>query len=183
VNYFNTAVKPKLEELKSKSPLWSADFDTLYADLLLQIQSINNLLKTSKAKDITSITIYRETNPLNVTMMWNWVDGSCLSFYSTVWNYWSTATNALDINKWVYYIKDQTGNIIWRVLTAIDNNWKLLRFRLYKKGNIDINLDTHVDEYLKWIAHEVWLWINGDISKVKLLNWEKWYEDPVQTIE
>ena len=180
VNYFDTFVKPKVAELKWKSSLDATIFDTFYADLLLQVQSIKNVQKTWKAKEITSITIYRETNPLNVTMMWNWVDGSCLSFYSSVWNYWSAATNALDINKGVFYIKDQTGNIIGRVLTAIDDHGKMLRFHLYKKWNIEIDLDTHIDTYLKEIAQKSGLWLNGDIEKVKLLNGDDWYRDPVR---
>lgn len=56
--------------------------------------------------------MYRETDPMRVLMMGNWVDGSCLSFYSSVGNFWSTAINALDINKAVYYIEDQNGNIV-----------------------------------------------------------------------
>ncbi len=59
---------------------------------------------------------------MRVLMMGNWVDGSCLSFYSSVGNFWSTAINALDINKSVFYFEDQNGNIIGRVLVAIDDN-------------------------------------------------------------
>jgi len=56
----------------------------MYNDLLFQIQSINDLFRQTKAKEITQIKIYKETDPAKVLMMGNMVDGSCLSFYSTV---------------------------------------------------------------------------------------------------
>lgn len=88
-----------MEKLKKETKLPPGEFDNLYNDLMLQIQSINSLFKEGKSKEITQIKIYKETDPVKVLMMGNVVDGSCLSFYSTVGNYWSTATNALDINK------------------------------------------------------------------------------------
>ncbi len=182
VNYFNSEVKKNIETLRKNSKLSVKEFETLYNDLILQVQSLNNLFKESKAKTITSITIYKETNPVKVLMMGNVVDGSCLNFYSIVWNYWSTATNALDINKWVFFIEDQSGNIIGRVLTAIDNEWKLLRFRTYVKWNIEVNLSNYFNEYIKSLAEKIWLKLNGDIRKVDLLNGKKWYEDPVEMI-
>lgn len=182
LNYFDSQVKPKKEELKSESKLSWESFENLFNDLLLQVQSIKRINTSWKARNITKIKIYKETNPLRVLMMWKWFDWSCLSFYHTFWNYWSTATNALDINKWVYYIEDQDSNIIWRVLTAIDEEWKLLRFYIYKKWNIWVDLDKYFNEYIKNIAEKSWLWLNWNIEKVSLINWEKWYKDPVKKI-
>lgn len=182
VNYFNTEAKEKIEEFRKGRELPSVGYEELYNDLVLQIQSLNDLFKESKAREITSITIYKETDPAKVLRMGNVVDGSCLSFYSTVWNYWSTATNALDINKWVFFTEDQNGNIIGRVLTAIDNEWKLLRFRTYVKWNIEVDLSSYFNEYIKSLAEKIWLGLNGDIRKVDLLNGKKWYEDPVEMI-
>jgi hypothetical protein len=182
IHYYNTEVKKKIETIRKESNLSVEEFETLFNDLTLQIQSLNDLFKESKAKTITNITIYKETDPTKVLMMGNAVDGSCLSFYSTVWNYWSTATNALDINKWVFFIEDQNGNIIGRVLTAIDNEWKIIRFRTYKKWNIDIDLGSYFNIYIKELSEKIWLELNGDIRKVNLLNGKRWYEDPVEQI-
>ena len=182
VNYFNTELRRKKDELMKNCWLPVEEFGVQFSNLELQIESIINLFKDTKAKEITGITIYKENEPAKVLMMGNVVDGSCLSFYSTVWNYWSTATNALDVNKWDFYIKDQNGNIIGRVLTAIDNQWNLLRFRVYKKWNIDIDLWQYFNEYIKWLAKEIWLWLNGNANNVELLIGEKWYIDPVETI-
>ncbi|MBP9779972.1 hypothetical protein KBD33_05125 [Candidatus Gracilibacteria bacterium] len=182
INYYNTEVKKKMETIRKESNLSVEEFETLYNDLTLQIQSLNDLFKESKAKTITSITIYKETDPTKVLMMGNAVDGSCLSFYSTVGNYWSTATNALDINKGVFFIEDQNGNIIGRVLTAIDNEGKIMRFRTYIKGNIDINLNRYFNIYIKELSEKIGLELNGNIRKVDLLNGKKWYEDPVEAI-
>ncbi len=169
IHYFDSDFKKNKEVIFEKSWLQKQEFDSLYADIELQIKSMKEVLKSSKAREISSITIHRETDPMKVLMMWNLVDGSCLSFYSTVWNFWSTATNALDINKSVFYISDQNGNIIWRVLTAIDDNWKLVRFPMYKKWNIEIDLDTYFNDYIKDLTYNSTLWLNGKVDEVTLL--------------
>lgn len=183
VNYFNTEVKKNKENLKKNSGLSDEEFENIYNDLVLQVSSINNLFKETKAREVTKIKIYKENDPLKILMMWNLVDWSCFNFYSKIWNYWATATDALDINKWVFYIEDQNWEIIWRTLIAIDNYWKIVRFWTYLKWNIEVDLDKYFDEYIKWLCTKIWLWINWDIKKVELLNWEKWYRDPVWPID
>lgn len=79
VNYYNTEVKKKLENIKNESTLPPEEFESIFNDLALQINSINNLFKQTKAKEITQIKIYKETDPAKVLMMGNVVDGSCLS--------------------------------------------------------------------------------------------------------
>lgn len=175
--------KENQELIYQKSWFTQSEFDQIFANIELQVRSIQELFHSQKAKNITSITLYRETNPMRVLMMGNWVDGSCLSFYSSVGNFWSTAINALNINKSVFYFEDQNGNIIGRVLVAIDNNWNLLRFHMYKKGNISINLDQYFDPYIRDIVQKSSMWMNGDVELVDLLNGEKWYKDPVYVIK
>jgi hypothetical protein len=68
-------------------------------------------------------------------------------------------------------------------LVAIDNNWNLLRFHMYKKGNISINLDQYFDPYIRDIVQKSSMWMNGDVELVDLLNGEKWYKDPVYIID
>ncbi len=185
VSVFQREWKPKenQELIYQKSWFTQSEFDQIFANIELQVRSIQELFHSQKAKNITSITLYRETNPMRVLMMGNWVDGSCLSFYSSVGNFWSTAINALDINKSVFYFEDQNGDIIGRVLVAIDNNWNLLRFHMYKKGNISINLDQYFDPYIRDIVQKSSMWMNGDVELVDLLNGEKWYKDPVYVIK
>ena len=64
-------------------------------------------------------------------MMWNWVDWSCLSFYNSIWNYYSSISNTIDVNKWVFYIKDEEWTILWRCLITIWNDKKLSRYSMY----------------------------------------------------
>lgn len=77
------------------------DYDLLsIMNIALQIQSIKKLQnKLVEVVHVSSISIYRELDPVNICMMGNWVDGSCLSFDSGVGNYWSAFTNALECNK------------------------------------------------------------------------------------
>jgi hypothetical protein len=116
-------------------------------------------------------------------MMGNWVDGSCLSFYNEVWNYWSAITNALEVNKWVFYIEDEMWNIIARVLVCLDNEWKLDIHPMYFKWNIEVDLQKFFDKYIKELALQLWIlngvnWYRYDDwvrSWVKLLFCEDWY--------
>ena len=85
--------------------------------------------------------------------MGNRVDGSCLSYYSNIGNFWSVATNAVEVNKPVFYIYDQDGNMIGRLLAAITDNKQLIRFsHIYTKGNVQVDLDTHMNTYLREFA-------------------------------
>lgn len=182
IQYFDTVLKKNKSAIRSASNMSPDNFDEIYADLDFQIQNIRDILVRKRVKDITKIKIYRETNPMRVLMMWNWVDGSCLSYYSDIGNYWSTATNALDANKAVFYIEDQNGDIIWRVLVAIDTRRKLVRFPVYKKWNINVDLNIYFNEYIKQFAEDFELWINGDEDDVDLIYWESWYVDPKEFI-
>ena len=83
-------------------------------------------------------------------MMGEWVDGSCLKYGDI--NYWSAIANAVDINKAVFYIKDENGNILGRVLCAITNKGRLIRFPLYHKGQTNIDLDKYFNQYIKEMA-------------------------------
>jgi len=180
IDYFYNKFKPRLEDLYlfSKSVDRKA-FDNAIKDIEFQIKSIHELNKTKKAKKITSIKIYKELDSMRVMMMWNWVDNSCLSYYSEVWNCWSTITNAIEINKWVFFIEDQDWNIIWRVLTAIDNEKRLLRFNMYYRWNVWIDLDIYFDKYIKTLVRQMKLLLGWNTHWIKQLICEKWYIDPV----
>jgi hypothetical protein len=122
-----------------------------------------------------------ENDPLRALMMWNWVKWSCLSFYSPVGNYWSAITNAVDVNKRVCYIEWKIGDswvLLWRVLIAIDEDRRLMRFKMYyAKDGINVDLNKHFNKYFLDLAKKMWLEINGDQYNVKLIEWEEWYKD------
>ena len=172
-NFFDTKLKKEDEKYDR----------TFFSDLKFQIDEIKKLLKTNKSRKISKIKIYHELNPLKITMMWNLVDGSCLSFYSELWNYWSVITNSLEVNKWVFYIEDEKLNIIARVLVCLDNEWKLDIHPMYFKWNIEVDLQKIFDEYIKELALQLWIlnginWYRYDDwvrSRVKLLFCEDWY--------
>jgi len=169
---FNTVIQKREAELKKID-------ENLYEDLKLQIRSIEKLLSNKKSKEITHISIEQELNPLQISLMWNKVDGSCLDYYSNIKNYWSCATNAVDINKPVFFIYDQDWVFIARVLCAIDNDKKIMRFPVYTKGNINTDLNPYMNTYIKEFAKTIWLWLWGDITNVEQILGEEWYEDPV----
>ena len=166
--YFNLTLKKEREK-----------YDTnLFNDLELQIKSIETLLKSNneQRKKVSKIKIYHELEPLKIAMMGNWVEWSCLSYYSTVWNYWSAITNALEVNKWVFYIEDENGNVIARVLVWIDNNWDLEIHPMYFKWNIGINIkEIFYFQYMSELTSKLWVTKHGDRDKVQLLFCEKWY--------
>ena len=179
IEYVNQVIKKESKKIKKIG--WEAG-ENIYRDLMLQVSSIEGLLRDKSTKVIKKLTIEKEYDPLKIMMMWNWVTGSCLDYYNNIWNYWSSISNTIDINKGVFYLKDENRIIIWRVLVAIDNNGKLVRFPMYYNGNISIDLDMYFNEYLKKLAKIWWFWLNGDAKKVENIESEEWYIDPVTPI-
>ncbi|MFA5917369.1 MAG: hypothetical protein WC850_04005 [Candidatus Gracilibacteria bacterium] len=173
INFFETKLK-KVEEKYDKN---------IFDDLAFQVESIKKLFTSSKSRKISKIKIYHELNPIKKAMMGNWVDGSCLSFYNEVGNYWSAITNALEVNKGVFYIEDEMGNIIARVLVCLDNEGKLDIHPMYFKGNIEVDLQKFFDKYIKELALQLGIlngvngyrYDDGVRSGVKLLFCEDWY--------
>jgi hypothetical protein len=125
------------------------EFDEKFAkDLKLQADSINRILHRAKSRSIPSVKVYRETDPRRSIMMGNWVDGSCLASDSNIQNSWSVIANATEANKAVFYAEDEEGNVIGRVLVAIDQKGKLVPFRVYVRGNPDVDLSKIFQKYL-----------------------------------
>ena len=126
------------------------EFDPKFAkDLRSQKDSIERILLRKKSRSVDSVKIYRETDPLRVIMMGDWVDGSCLASYSSIRNSWSTIANACEVNKAVFYAEDEKGNIIGRVLMAIDEENRLVPFKVYTRGNPDVDLTRMFEKYLR----------------------------------
>lgn len=96
----------------------------MLADIQFQFESmleIDNQEKNSKNiyTKHKKVIIEREQDPLRVLMMGNCVNGSCLAFDSSAGNYYSTAANAIDANKAVFYLYNEKNELLGRVLVTV----------------------------------------------------------------
>ena len=177
--YFSN--KKNIENLKEK--INENDFNNLE----LQVNSIKKILSSKTKEEISEISIYLELNPIKICLMGNKVDGSCLSFYNSDHEnnyYWSVFSNMVDMNKLVFYIKDENKNIISRVLCCFNNDKTLMRFNLYSKGKIGekYNLDKYFDVYIKKLAKKFDIKLSNELDNENL-NCEDWYVDYVYKFE
>ena len=177
VQYFDAIIKQKQGEIACKDT-----HENLFEDLKLQVNSIKQSFKTRKTREVSQIIIEKELDPLKSLMMWNWVNGSCLSYYSNVWNYYSAISNTIDVNKWVFYIKDNNWNILWRCIITIWNDKKISRYKMYYRWNVQAPINQYFDNYVKQLAHKLWLEINGDEYKVQNIQCDHWYKDGIKKI-
>jgi len=175
VNYFNWTINKEKNKIKEKN-------ENLYEDLKLQTKLIEELFIKRKAKKANSITIYKEQDPLKTLMMWNWVEGSCLSYYNKVKNYYSVISNTIDVNKWVFYIRNEKWELLWRCLVTIWNDKKLSRYKMYYSWNVNIPIDSYFDEYIKSLAKKMWLKLNWDEDEVKNIECDDWYPDWIKEV-
>ena len=121
--------------------------------MIWQLHSINKIYSQTTTKNITSITITKEHNPLRISQMGNQVEWSCMA--SDREHFYSVFANICDINKAVYYITDQNQQVIWRFIMAIDDDLKLMRFHIYTVSGIPVDLTSYVDGYIKSIFHGI----------------------------
>ncbi len=147
----------------------------LYADLKTQIGGIRQALRGSVGGYMPKkLVMYKETDPMRVLMMGTWVSGSCLDAEGG--NAWSTFVNASEANKAVFWITDERERILGRVLVAMDKNQKLVRFPMYYPG-YGLDLDPQFNAYLREVAKELKVGVNGDRNKVEKLIAHDWYMD------
>ena len=172
VKYFSN--EKNIENLKEK--INENDFN----DLELQVNSIKKILSSKTKKEISKISIYLELDPIKICLMGNRVDGSCLSFYNSINNYWSVFSNMVDMNKLVFYIEDDFKNIVGRVLCCFNTYKTLVRFNLYSKGGIGekYNLNKYFDDYIKKLAKKFGIKLSNELD-IENLNCKNWYIDPV----
>ena len=171
---FNMTIK------KSEDAIKKRDTQNLFEDLKFQIESIQSLKQKKwkvKSTAVEKVMIQREHDPLKSLMMWNWVEGSCLSLYSTVWNYWSSISNTVDVNKGVYYIRDEKWELLWRCIITIGQDKKITRYKMYYAQNTGIDIDELFSDYTREIAEKMWLELNGSQYQVEDIEGEKWYKD------
>lgn len=123
------------------------------------------------------LQIHLECNPLRILQMGNYFD-TCLSFGGI--NAFSTVANACELNKRVIYVADNSGRIIGRQLIAINEQGKLVGFRIY--SNIDGQhypaLCTVVTRYVASFAAQCGLELASE-GTVPVLFAESWYDDGI----
>ncbi len=165
----------------------------LFDDIRFQLESIKKIDEQEKIYKQNSIEnriltkhkkiiIEREQDPLRVMMMGNWVQWSCLAFESSTWNYYSTAANAIDANKAVFYLYNEKNELLGRVLTTIWQDQKLTRYKMYYAKFPEHWLDKIFDDYIKTLAEKMDIDINGGQYEVQNIESEEWYKDGEQRI-
>ncbi|RAL55087.1 hypothetical protein BLD25_04915 [Candidatus Gracilibacteria bacterium GN02-872] len=115
----------------------------------------------SKEK-VEKIIIEKELDPLNILMMGNRVNGSCFSFYSPGKNFAYAVANAVDVNKGVFFIKNEKGNLIGRTCITIGKNKNLVNYKIYKTGlGENLELDYIFAEYLAILSRKMKMMISS----------------------
>lgn len=178
-DYFLDEIETKRTEITQK---W---WEYLLADIQFQFESmleIDNQEKNSKnSPNIQTkhkkIIIEREQDPLRVMMMGNCVNGSCLAFDSSTGNYFSTAANAIDANKAVFYLYNEKNELLGRVLATIWQDQKITRYKMYFAKEPDYSLDKIFNEYFRDLADKMDMRMNGDQYRVQNIESEEWYKD------
>ena len=118
-----------------------------------------------------------ETDPLHVLQMGNYF-GTCLSAGSGC-NAFSTVSNAVEQNKRVLFVRNETGRVIARKLIGITDDGQLVGFETYcrfgeKEGAADVR--AAVCDYLRDFADRCRLPL-ADTGTVPTLFAESWYDD------
>ena len=118
-------------------------------DIKLHLQTIKSFEGGVKAiKSIAEAKVYIELNPLKVLQMGEKVSGSCLALNGGHVD--TTITNAIDVNKRVVWAEHR-GQILGRVLLAMNNEGEILRYRTYYAFT-GIDLENTFDAFVKELA-------------------------------
>ena len=134
--------------------------------------------------DWKKVFISRWLNVFENLLMWNLVNWSCLSNTHPQSQASSVYLNVVDVNKWIYWLKDEKGDILARVLVAIWEDNKLYRFNMYFAKGKNEKLDKIFNEYMRWLSKEIWLELGDNYFPViKKINWYWWYNDWVVSIK
>jgi hypothetical protein len=151
---------------------------TLLKDLKTQLNALRSLQGVERGRAAQSITIESEFDSLEILQMGNYVAGSCLNVNGAY--KWSAVVNACEANKRVLYARDEHGNVIGRVLIAVDNNDRIVRFPVYYATSIP--LDEYFNDYIKKLAERCKLSLNGNADNVQNLIASRWYHDAENNI-
>ena len=131
----------------------------------------------SKEK-VGKIIIEKELDPLNILMMWNRVNWSCFSFYSPWKNFAYAVANAVDVNKWVFFIKNEKWNLIWRTCITIWKNKNLVNYKIYKTWLWEnLELDYIFAEYLAILSKKMKMMISSKKVPTDTIECKKSYFD------
>jgi hypothetical protein len=154
----------------------------LYRDLTQQIRGLEQTyIDAYGGERPKSILIRKETEPMEALMLGSRVSGSCYDAGGV--NYWVSFPDAIEANKGVFWITNENGKILGRVLLAIDKNNKIVRFPTYYAG-VGIDLNPYIDKYVRDLAQKLGLGVNGESYAVERLLWSGWNSDaPRQVAE
>lgn len=131
----------------------------------------------SKEK-VGKIIIEKELDPLNILMMWNRVNWSCFSFYSPWKNFAYAVANAVDVNKWVFFIKNEKWNLIWRTCITIWKNKNLVNYKIYKTWIWEnLELDYIFAEYLAILSKKMKMMISSKKVQTDTIECKESYFD------
>ncbi len=161
-------VQKSIHKDKSKYPIDKVRELNDDLNALMSLAGRQTQVKTGK-----KIIILPEFDPLEILQMGNYVVGSCLNVNGS--NYWSAVVNASEVNKRTLWAKDEAGNVLARLLIAVDEDNKLVRFPIYY--TTDFSLEQFFNDYLIKLAEKCNLGVNGNKNKVKTLLAKTWYSD------
>jgi hypothetical protein len=153
--------------------------ETLLKNLRTQRDALRDLQGERKKREAKKITIVPEFDPLEILQMGNRVSGSCLSVDGS--NKWSAIVNAMEVNKRVLWAKDESQNIIGRLLIAVDDSDQIVKFEIYYATHMKLN--TYFDDYIRKLAERCNLGLNGKAKNVSNLVAKRWYRDPERNVQ
>lgn len=119
-------------------------------------------------------TLAAERDPLQALRMGLPFD-SCLALDDGC-NRHSAIINALDVNKWVVYLRDHKGRILARQLLAVSSGWQLLGYRVYTSIGAADGLIDAFHAYARAIASNCGM-ACADHGVPETLNGDDWYDD------
>ena len=118
------------------------------------IDQIKKLQQRKKGYKPQELYMHLEFDPIKIADIWNIVEWSCLSADGA--NNAMAFINAIDANRGVLSISDENGNFLGRVIIAITNRNRLIRYRFYSSWKYTrVDIDKFIDTYLKDLAHEM----------------------------
>jgi hypothetical protein len=99
--------------------------------------------------------------------------GTCLS--PSEGNFYSTISNAVDINKQVLYGKTEDGQVVGRCLFALNQQGRILTYHRYHRDPED-GFDPLVDQFADQLASQMGTRRAGSGKVAKLVS-SRWYDD------
>jgi hypothetical protein len=160
---------PEAPDIYDRVAAQTDDPDEL-ADIRTQLEAIRSLKNVEGIQPV-DVKIYLELDPMKAMQMGQLVDGSCLAVGKG--NTFSVIANAIDQNKRVVYAATDKG-IVGRELIAVSDEDRLVHYRTYNKGNLD--LDKPYELFIEQLGKAMNMPL-AHSGHVKTILAERWYDD------